>query len=170
MITDKLASMNSIIKPDELKSLIINNKSLFALYNLKHLKDCINQTVGDALSDMLVVELVLAMRHLSASEWNLLYTDLPSRQLKVSIKDRSVIRTTDAERRVSEPALLQAEIDKLVQTFEFKLTRSFVRPSGTEDVVRVYAESDTQANADKLATQVAQLVYDLAEGVGKRPE
>lgn len=39
--------------------------------------------------------------------------------------------------------------------------RSFVRPSGTEDVVRVYAEADTQENADKLADQVAQCVRDV---------
>lgn len=39
--------------------------------------------------------------------------------------------------------------------------RSFVRPSGTEDVVRVYAEADTQENADKLADQVGQCVRDV---------
>ena len=58
------------------------------------------------------------------------------------VADRSVVETTDAERRVSNPPLLQSAIDKLVG--EFPQSRSFVRPSGTEDVVRVYAESDTQ--------------------------
>ena len=41
--------------------------------------------------------------------------------------------------------------------------------SGTEDVVRVYAEADTRERADALATSVSQLVYDLAGGVGGRP-
>ena len=36
--------------------------------------------------------------------------------------------------------------------------RSFVRPSGTEDVVRVYAEASTQEEADGLANSVAKLV------------
>ena len=40
------------------------------------------------------------------------------------------------------------------------------RPSGTEDVVRVYAESDTQANTDQLAYEVGVKVYELAGGVG----
>lgn len=44
------------------------------------------------------------------------------------------------------------------------------RPSGTEDVVRIYAEADTQLHADKLAIEVATAVYDTANGVGKRPE
>lgn len=46
----------------------------------------------------------------------------------------------------------------------------FYRPSGTEDVVRVYAEANTRENADKLAVEVATVVYDTAGGVGKRPE
>lgn len=109
------------------------------------------------------------MRNLTIAEWNLLYTDLPSRQLKVTIKDRNVIKTTDAERRVSEPAELQTQIDNLVKSCDSKFARSFVRPSGTEDVVRVYAEADTQDITDNLAKQVCQLVYDLAGGVGPRP-
>ena len=47
--------------------------------------------------------------------------------------------------------------------------RCFVRPSGTEDVVRVYAEARTQADADALALVAAQAVYDIAGGVGDRP-
>jgi phosphoacetylglucosamine mutase len=43
------------------------------------------------------------------------------------------------------------------------------RPSGTEDIVRVYAEADTQANADQLALQVASVVHHLAGGVGSPP-
>lgn len=136
-----------------------------AVFNLKNFKDCINQTVGDAISDILAVELVLASKNLTAEDWNNLYTDLPNRQLKVSVKDRNYIQTTDAERRVSKPVELQEAIDKLL----IGVKRSFVRPSGTEDVVRVYSESSTQDEADKLANDVAKLVYDLAGGIGDRP-
>lgn len=47
--------------------------------------------------------------------------------------------------------------------------RAFVRPSGTEDVVRVYAEAATQAEADDLAREVARHVYSSASGVGPLP-
>ena len=36
--------------------------------------------------------------------------------------------------------------------------RCFIRPSGTEDVIRVYAEASAQDAADSLANSVAQLV------------
>jgi hypothetical protein len=43
----------------------------------------------------------------------------------------------------------------------------YFRPSGTEDVVRVYAEAATQAEADQLAYEVGLHIYELAGGVGK---
>ena len=36
--------------------------------------------------------------------------------------------------------------------------RAFVRPSGTEDVVRVYAEAANQVEAEQLAQTIAQMV------------
>jgi phosphoacetylglucosamine mutase len=43
--------------------------------------------------------------------------------------------------------------------------RAFVRPSGTEDIVRVYAEGGTQEEADAVAKAVARHVYDHANRV-----
>jgi len=47
--------------------------------------------------------------------------------------------------------------------------RCFVRPSGTEDVVRVYAEAETREAADQLAAKAEQIVYSLCGGVGDLP-
>ena len=44
-----------------------------------------------------------------------------------------------------------------------------MRPSGTADVVRVYAEASTQEEADELARKVAQATWRLAAGVGEQP-
>ncbi|KOB67808.1 putative phosphoacetylglucosamine mutase, partial [Operophtera brumata] len=104
--------------------------------------DMTNETVGDAISDLFMVETVLCARGHNVREWMSAYTDLPCRQLKVTVKDRNAISTTDAERQCTEPEGLQNRINELVSGY--KDGRSFVRPSGTEDVVRVYAEADTQ--------------------------
>uniref|UniRef100_A0A4W5P7E6 Phosphoacetylglucosamine mutase n=1 Tax=Hucho hucho TaxID=62062 RepID=A0A4W5P7E6_9TELE len=84
------------------------------------------------------------------------------------VADRRVIDTTDAERRTVSPAGLQEAIDSRVK--KYRQARSFVRPSGTEDVVRVYAEADTQESADALAHEVSLAVYRLAGGVGEEPK
>ncbi|KIY64811.1 phosphoacetylglucosamine mutase [Cylindrobasidium torrendii FP15055 ss-10] len=140
-----------------------------ALEHLVSLTQLINQTVGDALSDMLLVEVVLAHKTYTGAEWDSLYVDLPNRLVKVSVADRTAFKTEDAERRLTSPAGLQGKIDELVNRYQSG--RSFVRPSGTEDVVRVYAEAAIRGQADELAYRVGGLVYDEAGGdPAKRPK
>jgi phosphoacetylglucosamine mutase len=62
-----------------------------------------NQSVGDAISGLLLCDAVLRSGT-SLADWQALYTDLPSRQLKLVVADRTVITTTDAERRCLTPA------------------------------------------------------------------
>ncbi|WVZ72810.1 hypothetical protein U9M48_021212 [Paspalum notatum var. saurae] len=119
----------------------------------------INQAVGDALSGLLLVEAILLYKGWSFQNWCGLYSDLPSRQLKVKVMDRSAIVTTNAETKVSQPTALQELID--METANYAQGRCFVRPSGTEDVVRVYAEASTQVEADSLAKSVAHHVERL---------
>ena len=78
---------------------------------LKLLMDMTNQCVGDALSDMLIVESILYARGWNIQNWYETYQDLPNRQLKVRVADRSVIETTDAERKCVRPDGLQIAIN-----------------------------------------------------------
>jgi len=133
-----------------------------ALGHLLNLNKLINQTVGDAISDALLVEVVLAHKSYSGIEWDSLYADLPNRLVKVKVPDPSVFKTEDAERRLTNPPGLQAKLDELVRKYEDG--RSFVRPSGTEPVVRVYAEARVRSQTDDLAFKVAGLVYDEVGG------
>ena len=129
-----------------------------ALEQLEQLTELINQTVGDAISDMLLVEFILRARQWGPEEWDGAYEDLPNKLLKVNVKDRSVFKTTDAERKLTSPEGLQEKIDELVG--KYKGARSFVRPSGTEDCVRVYAETTLASDLNNLANGVAKLVQD----------
>lgn len=72
------------------------------------------QAVGDALSGVLMVEAGLRRRQWGLGQWAELYQDLPSRQTKVLVADRSVISTINAETQVASPAGLQALIDQAV--------------------------------------------------------
>ncbi|XP_024537107.1 phosphoacetylglucosamine mutase [Selaginella moellendorffii] len=145
----------------------ILNSRLRACKRLLAVSEMVNQAIGDAISGLLMVEVVLTYSVWDVREWDALYEDVPSRQLKVKVKDRTCITTTNAETKVSRPAELQSAIDKEVENFT--KGRAFVRPSGTEDVVRVYAEAGTQELADELAANVAVAVYELAGGVGPKP-
>ncbi|GJR76417.1 putative reverse transcriptase domain-containing protein [Tanacetum coccineum] len=75
---------------------------------------------------------------------------------QVKVADRTAVVTTNAETAVEKPTGLQEAITAL--TVKYPQGRCFVRPSGTEDVVRVYAEANTQEAADELASSVSKVV------------
>ncbi len=127
-----------------------------ALETLRALTHLINQAVGDALSDLLLVEVILATKCWGLKEWDLTYTDLPNRLKRVEVADRNIFKAYDAERKLESPPGLQAQIDALVG--KYKNGRSFARASGTEDAVRVYAEAATRGEADDLAQKVEGVV------------
>lgn len=81
-------------------------------------------------------------------KWHTLYTDLPSKQQKVAVPDKSMVACSEDECTVVRPAALQEDLQAAM--LSVSQGRCFVRPSGTEDVVRIYAEAATQAEADLL--------------------
>lgn len=127
-----------------------------SLDTLQACTQLINQTVGDAISDMLFIELILAHKSWSPKEWDLTYKDLPNRLGRVEVRDRNIFKAFDAERKLAEPMGLQEQIDALVG--KYKAGRAFVRASGTEDAVRVYAEAATRSEADDLLQKLTAMV------------
>jgi phosphoacetylglucosamine mutase len=93
-----------------------------------------------------MVEAILANKRWGAAEWDGAYEDLPNKLLKVEVADRNIFVAEDAERKLASPEGLQKQIDAEVS--KVNGGRSFVRPSGTEDCVRVYAEAATAAETD----------------------
>uniref|UniRef100_A0A7S3DEW7 Phosphoacetylglucosamine mutase n=1 Tax=Palpitomonas bilix TaxID=652834 RepID=A0A7S3DEW7_9EUKA len=138
-----------------------------AAERLLALASILNQGTGDALADLVATEAVLSATSKNVHEWSDLYTDVPSRQMKVAVADRSAVLTNSDETRVIDPQIVQDEIDKKVGAV--RQGRAFVRPSGTENVVRVYAEAETQGEADSLANEVASVVFHHLAGVGECP-
>ncbi|XP_006892223.1 PREDICTED: phosphoacetylglucosamine mutase [Elephantulus edwardii] len=108
VLFSKVAEM----KIKQLAKELQDNKRKAAMI-LENIVDLVNQATGDAISDMLVIEAILALKGLTVQQWDALYTDIPNRQLKVKVADRQVISTTDAERQAVTPPGLQEAIDGL---------------------------------------------------------
>jgi phosphoacetylglucosamine mutase len=136
-------------------------EAALAWKRLSLLPSLVNQAVGDAISDLLLVDAILFLQDMPMQDWIGLYTDLPSRQVKVQVKDRTVITTNFNETKCLTPTGVQPELDVAMTTYS---GRAFVRPSGTEDVVRVYAEAPTQGAADALASEAVAIVRRLSGG------
>lgn len=56
---------------------------------------------------------------------------------------------------MTEPAEVQAAVDAAVAAVQDG--KAFLRPSGTEDVLRLYAEAATEAERDQLADAILKL-------------
>lgn len=128
---------------------------------LKNLVRMFDPCVGDALANFLILK--GTMRSIEDLKR---YKENYSRLMTVKIKDKNKLKV-DENNRVISPNNIQKKIDEVALIYK---GRSFVRPSGTEDLVRVFAESPVELDCDKLALKVAQIVYDECEGVGPHPE
>jgi phosphoacetylglucosamine mutase len=111
-----------------------------------------NIYVGDAISNMLMIEAILRDKGMSIEKFSQIYKEYPSRMFKVKVNDRSMFKTIKDESRLTEPLALQAFIDETVALS--KQGRAFVRPSGTEDVLRLYVEADTYHEVDAIANSI----------------
>lgn len=127
----------------------------------------VNPAVGDAWSNLLLVAAILKRSRMSAAVWHSLYRPLASCLTTLRVADRAAIETTCMDTRTTAPPGLQGAIDAAVAAVAEG--RAFVRPSGTQDVVRVYAEAASQGEADGLALEVLRLVHRYAGGVGEVP-
>lgn len=63
-----------------------NEEQKSAIEKLLNLIDVINEAVGDAIADMLLVETILHRKGWSETDWEAAYTDLPNRLVKIVVK------------------------------------------------------------------------------------
>ncbi|CAN1150514.1 Phosphoacetylglucosamine mutase [Linum perenne] len=145
--------LESILKPMDmapscsLTTSCLGSEEHKAALRLLAVSNLINQAVGDALSGLLLVEAILLHMGWSICNWNGLYQDLSS---------RTAVITTNAETVAVKPPGIQEAIN--AEIAKYPSGRSFIRPSGAEDVIRVYAEASTQEEADSLANSVGRIV------------
>lgn len=66
---------------------------LTAINYLKELINLVNQTIGDSLSNMLLVEVILAYKNWNIEKWDNIYTDFPSRMINVTTKNKELYET-----------------------------------------------------------------------------
>ena len=139
----------------------LTSSSSMAIRRLHAVTRVINQAVGDAISDMLFVLAALRVLDLDLYSWDRLYSDLPSKQVKmaVSATQKAQIVCSEDESFVVSPAELQRGLQEAMQ--RVPMGRVFVRPSGTEDVVRVYAEATSAEGADELVETARRLISSV---------
>lgn len=147
----QVRAVSSKMTPDTQKS-----RAGIAVQRLQATVDLVNQFIGDAISDMLLSIAALQLMNMSVNQWHELYSDLPSKMIKMAVKDKNAILCSDDETEVVSPAGLQNELRSAME--KCVRGRCFVRPSGTEDVVRIYAEAATMAEVEQLLVASQEVI------------
>ena len=96
-----------------------------------------NILTGDSLSALNATECSLRLMNMSIMDLYNIYTELDYVNIKVKVNDKNIFSPNEDETRLIEPASLQEKIDEICLKYSDSLGRCFVRPSGTEDVVRI---------------------------------
>ncbi|SBT77178.1 phosphoacetylglucosamine mutase, putative [Plasmodium ovale] len=125
-----------------------------------------NQTTGDAMIDFIAIELSLSFLNLTINQWNKFYNPLPSYYINVPCPKKimhTIIPHPDHEKYLVEPKWLQGKIDQVVKEADAKYGRCFVRPSGTENIIRIYAEAQSVSKVDEILCKVEQAVRQYME-------
>lgn len=121
---------------------------------LSKLQKFFHPTIGDGIMDMFAVLFILQETGLTKEKWTNFYTEYPYTLFKVKVADKNDFMTTENELRLIKPDKLQDYVDSLCGNG----THAFIRPSGTENCLRVYIESQNTDTVEDIKINVRRYI------------
>ena len=117
-----------------------------------------NQYTGDGVSHIYAVDYILTNLNINKEDWYNLYKNNESKLYKLVVEDKSKFKCDINETQLIEPKDIKEELDKLMKEYSCYI---FVRPSGTEDILRVYIEKleeDTNFNFNNIINNIKNII------------
>jgi len=138
-------------------SLIVNSN--FGLYELIDLGRIFNTIIGDAIMNMIGIKHIIDKMDLKLDQLNEIFVKRYSKQVKLTVKDKSIYKPSYDQTELIEPKVVADNIRLIMK--EYEGCRAFVRPSGTEDVLRLYVENNNSGSADldALIEKIKSVIY-----------
>ena len=112
--------------------------------DLSEISKYFSQVIGDGIMNIAGMLFILRELSINLDDWYNLYDEYSYRISKVKVFDKSLFETSSDELKLTNPEILQEYIDTTCDNE----TRSFVRPSGTENCLRIYVESKKETIVD----------------------
>ncbi|EAN33210.1 Phosphoacetylglucosamine mutase [Theileria parva strain Muguga] len=109
---------------------------------------------GDAILNSMFLELAFRVLKLSFHDCLNFYTDFPSSHFQYNLKPelKTLFSSSANETVLNEPKILQDKID--AKTRQFRFCRAFLRPSGTEPLLRIYVEGETHTIVENVQNYI----------------
>ena len=136
-------------------SIMVNNHH--GIQELIVLKRLFSQVIGDAIANLIGVKYILQRSHKTPSDMKALFKTRESRILKIPIDKNIKYDTNYDQTELREPKELASTYEKFIR--DNLGIRTFVRPSGTEPILRAYVENDRRGthDLDLLSRELTQI-------------
>ncbi len=137
-------------------TVLFNINNIHEYPDLKKLSTIFNQFIGDAISDLFAIMYILDILKISFEEWYNLYKPNLSTNGKIKIKNKNLFQCNHHESELIQPELVKNKINNLISLFDDSYI--FIRPSGTEDVIRYYIESPNQKDLNSITIEIEKML------------
>ena len=138
-------------------SVIEEFKRLGAQYSASFLQ-LANETVGDAVADLLLAEVSLRILDWNLADWLSLYQDLPNiMEAKITPLKDSIKNSWD-QLEILEPKEFSNQVKAIISNFSEYQARTLIRPSGTEPIVRIYVEANSLEICKAISEEIIKLL------------
>lgn len=139
-------------------TVLFNIKNIEQFPELKKLSLIFNQFIGDGISDLFAISYILNSLAFSYQDWYDLYKPNFSKHGKIKVKNKEIFLCNKDESEILQPVFIKEQINNLMSLFFDSYI--FIRPSGTEDVIRYYIESPELNDLDEISIQIEKILHE----------
>ena len=143
-LSTKFGKLSSLIETSKDSQIIELFQLFIALFN---------SITSDGVSNLLVIESIMKSMNLSIKDVYDFYNEIPYKIVDIKMKYSKFI-TNEDDSKIIEPKNMQIIIDELSN--KYANSKIYVRPTGTEDCLRVYVESETDDNCKKIIEELSK--------------
>ena len=143
-LSTKFGKLSSLIETSKDSQIIELFQLFIALFN---------SITSDGVSNLLVIESIMKSMNLSIKDVYDFYNEIPYKIVDIKMKYSKFI-TNEDDSKIIEPKNMQIIIDELSN--KYANSKIYVRPTGTEDYLRVYVESETDDNCKKIIEELSK--------------
>jgi phosphoacetylglucosamine mutase len=137
-------------------TILINDKKLLSETFFKNISLLNNEVVGDGISGIFCVRYFLNCLNMSYNDWFNIIKKNDFILYKKEVENKDIFKTNEIGNRLLEPKNIQIELDNLMDLYK---CFCFIRPSGTENIIRIYIESNF--NLDILKLEIDNLINKI---------
>lgn len=149
-------------KTSSLLAYCMSSKDVLSLELLSAYISLFNPTVGDSITVLLATECSLKYLNYSIQDFYTLFEPLKFTYGKLVVKNKDEFICNEDETRLVKPIELQTYVDSIVNESNGKeiksFSRCFVRPSGTENAIRVYSEAVDIDEAKRVLNLIEEYI------------